>query len=174
MISYIALAVTLLLTDESRRKAAKQAAFEEKTKLSNQFRALDDDEVEFLDDVQRSKRDEEARLRRETEEGLRAFREAQKGGGSAATEGGEVVEDWGVGRKRKRREKEVRGLRRRVSSGAKEEPEGKREGGKESVGEGAGKGQEGKETETTKPKPVEPEKKAGLGGLVDYGSDESE
>ncbi|KAF4585355.1 putative NEFA-interacting nuclear protein NIP30 [Ophiocordyceps camponoti-floridani] len=31
-------------------KAAKQAAFEEKLRLKNQFRALDDDEADFLDE----------------------------------------------------------------------------------------------------------------------------
>src|SRR3569833_608756 len=31
--------------------AAKQAAFEEANKIKNQFRALDDDEIEFLDGV---------------------------------------------------------------------------------------------------------------------------
>lgn len=165
-------------------QAAKQAAFEEKTKLSNQFRALDDDEVEFLDEVQRSKREEEERLRRETEEGLRAFREAQKNGATdAAAEGAEVVEeDWGVGRKRKRREKEVRGVRRRVSSGAKEVGEGDTAGrresvgdtGSKSVGERADKSKESEGAETTKPKPAEAEKKPKLGVLVDYGSDESE
>ncbi|KAG5931411.1 hypothetical protein E4U53_001780 [Claviceps sorghi] len=31
-------------------KAAKQAAFEEQNKIRNQFRALDDDEIEFLDE----------------------------------------------------------------------------------------------------------------------------
>ncbi|KAL0781890.1 hypothetical protein CaCOL14_003225 [Colletotrichum acutatum] len=32
-------------------KAAKQAAFEEANKIRNQFRALDDDEIDFLDEV---------------------------------------------------------------------------------------------------------------------------
>lgn len=167
-----------------RGKAAKQAAFEEKTKLSNQFRALDDDEIEFLDDVQRAKREEEARLRRETEEGLRAFREAQKGGEREAEGGGGEVEDWGVGRKRKRRDREGRGVRRRVSSGVKggegvkegkeEGVEGKRdsvEGSKESV-KGVSEAKESKTAETTKP--AGGDKKPKLGGLVDYGSDESE
>ncbi|KAK1722566.1 N-terminal domain of NEFA-interacting nuclear protein NIP30-domain-containing protein [Colletotrichum acutatum] len=31
-------------------KAAKQAAFEEANKIRNQFRALDDDEIDFLDE----------------------------------------------------------------------------------------------------------------------------
>ncbi|TQN68855.1 FAM192A-like protein, partial [Colletotrichum shisoi] len=62
-------------------KAAKQAAFEEANKIKNQFRALDDDEIDFLDEVRAAKRAEEERVRRETEEGLAAFRRAQEGGG---------------------------------------------------------------------------------------------
>ena len=132
--------------------------------------------------MQRSKREEEERLRRETEEDLKAFREAQRGGGTTTAETGEVVEDWGVGRKRKRREKEVRGVRRRVSSGTKEEPEGNKEHGKEEVeeprrksdGKQADKAKEGEGAEIARSRPVEPEKKPKLGGLVDYGSDESE
>ncbi|KXH35238.1 hypothetical protein CSIM01_11192 [Colletotrichum simmondsii] len=58
-------------------KAAKQAAFEEANKIRNQFRALDDDEIGFLDEVREAKRAEEERVRRETEEGLVAFRRAQ-------------------------------------------------------------------------------------------------
>lgn len=37
-------------------KAAKQAAFEEAHRLRNQFRALDDDEVGFLDEVRERER----------------------------------------------------------------------------------------------------------------------
>ncbi|KPM39487.1 hypothetical protein AK830_g7067 [Neonectria ditissima] len=104
-------------------KAAKQAAFEEQSKLRNQFRALDDDEIDFLDDVRAAKRAEEDRVRRETEEGLKAFRERQKGGGAggesgAGAEGEGESSSWGVGKKRKRvKDREVKGVRRRVSSG---------------------------------------------------------
>ncbi|KAI6758942.1 hypothetical protein HG531_013938 [Fusarium graminearum] len=100
-------------------KAAKQAEFEEQSKLRNQFRALDDDEIEFLDEVRAKKRAEEERVKQETEEGLKAFRERQKGdtvqdGPADAQEGGET---WEIGRKRKRnKEKEVKGLRRKVST----------------------------------------------------------
>lgn len=69
-------------------KAAKQAAFEEANRLRNQFRALDDDEIDFLDGVRARARAEEERVRRETEERLRAFRARQ--GGAAAGAVGEV------------------------------------------------------------------------------------
>ncbi|KAF7543346.1 hypothetical protein G7046_g10019 [Stylonectria norvegica] len=78
-------------------KAAKQAAFEEQSKLRNQFRALDDDEVEFLEEVREKKRTEEDRVRRETEEGLKAFRERQKGETVVETEGVQGSEQWGGG-----------------------------------------------------------------------------
>ncbi|KAG5978345.1 hypothetical protein E4U55_006219 [Claviceps digitariae] len=125
-------------------KAAKQAAFEEQTKIRNQFRALDDDEIEFLDEVKAAKRMEEERVRRELEDGLRAFREQQRRssavGGDAATgaEGGEDLGaagggtdiqsgsggEWGgIGRKRKRGKKQERiGLVKRKAGG--EGPEG--------------------------------------------------
>ncbi|KAK3898855.1 N-terminal domain of NEFA-interacting nuclear protein NIP30-domain-containing protein, partial [Staphylotrichum tortipilum] len=48
-------------------KAAKQAAFDEAHRLRNQFRALDDDEVDFLEAVRERKRREEEEGRREEE-----------------------------------------------------------------------------------------------------------
>ena len=51
------------------RVAAKQAAFEEQNKIKNQFRALDDDEADFLDEVRERKRRAEEAVKRETEEG---------------------------------------------------------------------------------------------------------
>ncbi|KAK2752807.1 hypothetical protein FQN55_005939 [Onygenales sp. PD_40] len=56
-----------------QNKAAKQDAFEESIKLKNQFRSLDDDEVEFLDSVLESTRAQEAALKRETMEQLEVF-----------------------------------------------------------------------------------------------------
>ncbi|KAI1363101.1 N-terminal domain of NEFA-interacting nuclear protein NIP30-domain-containing protein [Xylaria arbuscula] len=132
-------------------KAAKQAAFEEQNRIRNQFRALDDDEIEFLHGVSDEKRAEEEQLRRETEAGLASFRKAQQkatGGGSGGSGGDEntidvrpgtragagadddVVgtEEWVGGRKRKRdkdKDKDNRagfkGLRRRTSSSLPEE-----------------------------------------------------
>lgn len=57
-------------------RAAKQEEWEERNKLGNQFRALEEDEVLFLDSVLEKQREEE-RLRKETEgEELKNFREA--------------------------------------------------------------------------------------------------
>ncbi|KAH7022633.1 N-terminal domain of NEFA-interacting nuclear protein NIP30-domain-containing protein [Ilyonectria destructans] len=149
-------------------KAAKQAAFEEQSKLRNQFRALDDDEIDFLDDVRAAKRAEEDRVRRETEEGLKAFRERQKGGGEAPDAGGEDAavegegESWDVGKKRKRvKDREVKGVRRRASNG---EADAEKKAAKEPPIKTM-------ESEVKKPEEAAkpPEKKAL--GLVGYGSD---
>ncbi|KFH40874.1 hypothetical protein ACRE_084120 [Hapsidospora chrysogenum ATCC 11550] len=155
-------------------KAAKQAAFEEQNKIRNQFRALDDDEVDFLDEVREKKRKEEERVRRETEERLKAFRERQKSGDGDEVVGneGELVESWGVGRKRKRvnKEKGPKGFVKRRVSGA--------EGGKEGGGDKGDEGDKGDVANTTAEKTKEvssvlEQKKPGL-SLVDYGSDDSD
>ncbi|TBU61985.1 N-terminal domain of NEFA-interacting nuclear protein NIP30-domain-containing protein [Dichomitus squalens] len=60
----------------SLAEAAKQEEWEERNKLGNQFRALEEDEVLFLDSVLEKQREEE-RLRKEMEgEELKHFREA--------------------------------------------------------------------------------------------------
>ncbi|TFK89623.1 hypothetical protein K466DRAFT_644861 [Polyporus arcularius HHB13444] len=60
----------------SLAEAAKQEEWEERNKLGNQFRALEEDEVLFLDSVLEKQREEE-RLRKEMEgEELKNFRDA--------------------------------------------------------------------------------------------------
>lgn len=54
--------------------AAKQEAFEESIRLKNQFRTLDEDEVEFLDSVLESTRAKEDAVKKETTEQLELFR----------------------------------------------------------------------------------------------------
>ncbi|KAL1902036.1 hypothetical protein Cpir12675_000142 [Ceratocystis pirilliformis] len=87
-------------------KAAKQAAIEEQNRLSNQFRALDDDEVEFLDRVRDSKRSEDNRVREETQAELQAFRHAQQSTANESQkslDGGDVGEtDWALNRKKRK------------------------------------------------------------------------
>ncbi|KAK5987333.1 hypothetical protein PT974_11459 [Cladobotryum mycophilum] len=111
-------------------KAAKQAAFEEQNRIKNQFRALDDDEIEFLDEVRAKERQEEERVKKETEQGLKAFRERRKIGGGAA-EGDEPSntpekhddadvgdEEWAVGGRKRKRVKErevVKGVKRKTT-----------------------------------------------------------
>ncbi|EED24051.1 conserved hypothetical protein [Talaromyces stipitatus ATCC 10500] len=102
-----------------QNKMAKQEAFEESIRLKNQFRALDEDEVEFLDSLLESTRAQEAAVKKETaeqlaeyqrqrEEAERALIEAggQNSSGSATKPTGDE-EQWVVaGRKRKRNRKD--------------------------------------------------------------------
>lgn len=98
--------------------AAKQEAFEEANRLKNQFRALDDDEIEFLDELRGREREEEARFRKETAEGLDAFRkhreemEKKKREEEAQHDVVEEVkeDEWKVGRKRKAGKEKTGGL----------------------------------------------------------------
>lgn len=106
-----------------RKLAAKQEAFEEANKLKNQFRALDEDEAEFLDSVLESTRAEEDRVKRETAEGLEAFRRQQdeadkkarraSSGEQNVEEASIALEDvqWAVAGRKRKREKEKEGLK---------------------------------------------------------------
>ncbi|PFH58048.1 hypothetical protein XA68_14234 [Ophiocordyceps unilateralis] len=160
-------------------KAAKQAAFEEKHRLKNQFRALDDDEAEFLDDVRERSRLEEERVKKETEERVRAFHARRSGDHvmNKDDENDDIVDDdekmeldvvkdqnqqpeenWAVAsvrRKRKRAAREGRGLLGRKTSvvPVKETEE--------------------EEEKEEKEEKREKKKKKKGSALVDYGSDES-
>lgn len=121
--------------------AAKQEAFEESIRLKNQFRTLDDDEVEFLDSVLESTRAKEEAVKRETVEQLDVFRRQQEEADRAlllqqqegldedkvGKTGNPTTEEtqWAVnGRKRKRvKEKDVlKGVKLRKSSIASKSP----------------------------------------------------
>lgn len=118
-------------------KAAKQEAFEEASRLKNQFRSLDDDEVEFLDSVLESTRAKEAEVKRETRDQLDAFRQLQNNAEKAAAaqerEGGDDLdgekqgggETWAAGpRKRKKgREGILGGVKIRRTSMAEKQQE---------------------------------------------------
>jgi len=65
-------------------KIAKQEAWEEKNKLANQFRALEEDEIMFLDSI-RERQQEEERIRKERDgEEVKNFKEAVAARTSAA------------------------------------------------------------------------------------------
>jgi len=174
-------------------KAAKQAAFEEANRIRNQFRALDDDEIDFLDEVAQKKREEELRAKRELEEGLKAFRERQhqKGSGDEDSEGEDGLlgdeESWafdagGLKTSRKRRKRSGAGLlvKKKVKA---DEGQGEGDGG---VGVGVGGKKEAATTTQLKAAgassvPEAPAKQAtaaskpkGLGALVAYGSSDDE
>ncbi|KAF2276059.1 uncharacterized protein EI97DRAFT_47273 [Westerdykella ornata] len=92
-------------------KAAKQEAFEESIRLKNQYRALDDDEAEFLSTILEEKRKQEDAVKRETAEELERFRRQRE-------EGEKVV--WvAPGKKRKRAGGELlKGVKVRRTSSA--------------------------------------------------------
>ncbi|KAL8749134.1 MAG: hypothetical protein Q9199_007874 [Rusavskia elegans] len=125
-------------------KAAKQEAFEESIRLKNQFRNLDEDEVEFLDSVLESTRAKEDAVKKETAEQLNLFRrqqeEADKASLNLTATGTENPSEpatgpefsagesqWAINaRKRKRvKDKEVLpGVKLRKSSSTSEKPSG--------------------------------------------------
>lgn len=91
---------------------AKQEAFEEKIKLKNQFRSLDEDEVEFLDSVLESTRAQEAAVKKETVEQLEAFRQQREEAEKALLEDtspdvrpSAEGEDWKIPSRKRRRDK---------------------------------------------------------------------
>lgn len=94
-------------------------------KLKNQFRTLDEHEVEFLDTVLSTERAQAAALRKETSEQLELFRKQQEQAHKV-----ELVEEsnkspvgdeehWTAGPRKRKREKEaIRGVKIRKSSSA--------------------------------------------------------
>ncbi|KAL4989741.1 N-terminal domain of NEFA-interacting nuclear protein NIP30-domain-containing protein [Aspergillus falconensis] len=95
-----------------QNKMAKQEAFEEKIKLKNQFRALDEDEVEFLDSILESTRAQEATVKKETAEQLEQFRRQREEAEKAHLEDTSTdvpptaeAEDWKIASRKRRRER---------------------------------------------------------------------
>jgi hypothetical protein len=100
--------------------------------LSNQFRSLDDDEVEFLDSVLESSRAKEAEVRKENAEQLELFRKQREEAEKAAkleedAEAPVVTEKWGVGPRKRKKGKErdaIGGVKlRRTSTATKDKNE---------------------------------------------------
>lgn len=120
--------------------AAKEEAFQESIKLKNQFRNLDEDEVEFLDSVLESTRKKEEEVKKETSEQLDLFRRQQEEKDKELLEGGEEIEgkagsptagesqsQWAVNARKRKRTKEIdraglKGLKLRKSSSTGEAP----------------------------------------------------
>ncbi|GIC92103.1 PSME3-interacting protein [Aspergillus udagawae] len=117
-----------------QNKMAKQEAFEEKIKLKNQFRSLDEDEVEFLDSIMESTRAQEAAVKKETAEQLELFRRQREEAEKALLENSSVDvqpsnegEDWKIPARKRRRDKNKESLipgkkRKSASEGAAERP----------------------------------------------------
>ncbi|KAL8783381.1 MAG: hypothetical protein Q9195_009409 [Heterodermia aff. obscurata] len=105
-------------------KAAKEEAFQESIKLKNQFRNLDEDEVEFLDAVLESTRAKEQAVKKETSEQLDLFRRQQEEAEKALLDEGIKASDaaasptgpssdtqWALNAKKRKRAKEDKGLK---------------------------------------------------------------
>ncbi|PWW75712.1 hypothetical protein C7212DRAFT_320793 [Tuber magnatum] len=151
-------------------KAKKQEEFEEKLKFKNQFKTLDEDDVDYLASILKTEKAVEDARKEELESRLDDFRrqqsEADKSGGG---EGGDQdTALWATGKKRRRKEVGGRTLGvkvRRRSSTAGEKP----------LERDPGKDKEG----TLAQDPKEEEKRMGEKGvarlgLVAYGSDEDD
>lgn len=95
--------------------------------MTNQFRSLDEDEIEFLDSVQEAARAKELAEKRATKEGLEEFRKQQEEAERTAKEQEgavsppTVTESWSVGPRKRKKGKEkdaIGGLKiRRTSTG---------------------------------------------------------
>ncbi|KAL8666952.1 MAG: hypothetical protein Q9168_007377 [Polycauliona sp. 1 TL-2023] len=123
-------------------KAAKQEAFEESIRLKNQFRNLDEDEVEFLDSVLESTRAREDAVKKETAEQLNLFRRQQDEADKASldlttTETAPSSEpatgpqtsvaesQWAINARKRKRAKDIEvlpGVKLRKSSSTSEKP----------------------------------------------------
>ena len=84
--------------------------------MTNQFRSLDEDEIEFLDSVQEAARAKELADRRATKEGLEEFRKQQEEAERVAKEQEgavsppTVTESWSVGPRKRKKGKEKDGI----------------------------------------------------------------
>ena len=120
--------------------AAKEEAFQESIKLKNQFRNLDEDEVEFLDSVLESTRKKEEEVKKETSEQLDLFRRQQEEKDKELLQGGEEVDgkagsptagesqsSWALNARKRKRAKEndkagLQGLKLRKNSSTGDAP----------------------------------------------------
>ena len=111
--------------------AAKQTQYEESLRLKNQFRSLDDDEIDFLDSVLESTRENERKIKQETVEMLDEFRKQRAEADKTnlddqpidAGDGENFEQGMSWGKKRKRKEKDskaVKGAKLRRSSTTEE------------------------------------------------------
>ncbi|KAK6531482.1 hypothetical protein TWF281_008287 [Arthrobotrys megalospora] len=145
-------------------KARKQEAFEEKLKFKNQFRSLDEGEVEFLDSIVSEQRAEEEAKKKEIESRLDDFRklqyEADHDPNATTPIADEANNTWAVSARRKRKKDKEKDVPvganiklRKMSDGTKRESSdaaaSAKDGGKESEAPKA-------QTEASKPNIISP------------------
>ena len=92
--------------------AAKQAEFEESIRLKNQFKSLDEDDVDFLDSVLEIERAKEDAMKKETAAQLDAYRKQQAAVQKADLEAANTnmtppIDDADAWLTKKRRKKEL-------------------------------------------------------------------
>ncbi|KAI5839908.1 N-terminal domain of NEFA-interacting nuclear protein NIP30-domain-containing protein [Morchella snyderi] len=180
-------------------KAKKQEEFEEKLKFKNQFKPLDEDDVEYLDSILCGERRAEEARKQELEAQLDAFRQQQseieQTGAAPEVEGTAELTSWGTtGRKRRKKEEGGKGgklglgvkvRKTSVTTAAKVEKkespkEDEKPGTKEATQEELKQAKPAsppvnKEVPLTEPKQVaKPPVVGGLMGLVAYDSDEDD
>ena len=84
--------------------------------MKNQFRSLDEDEVDFLDTVLQAERAKEAEAKKQTSEQLDAFRKQQEEAEKAAKQDDttavepETTESWSVGARKRKKGREKEGI----------------------------------------------------------------
>ncbi|EFR03656.1 hypothetical protein MGYG_06652 [Nannizzia gypsea CBS 118893] len=173
-----------------QNKAAKQEAFEESIRLKNQFRTLDEDEVEFLDSILESTRAKEEALQKETSEKLELFHrqreEAEKAlldaeSGNAAELAGPADDgdNWAISGRKRRRAKEKDGgllsLKRQRSSITTENNNSSSSSNKDSKYEAGERAEATQAPPIKTPEPSIPtETKTSNLGLGAYSSDEDD
>lgn len=157
---------------------AKQEQHEEKLRLKNQFRSLDEDEVEFLDSVLESTRAQEAAVKKDTADQLEAFRkqreEAEKSalGPTSSDVTPAEEEEWTIPARKRRRDKKdllFPGKKRKSSATESDLPKGK-----ETEKDKASKGDEtAKDANAPKPTPDTQSKALPSAKTTSAGPDES-
>jgi hypothetical protein len=154
---------------------AKQEQFEEKMRLKNQFRSLDEDEIEFLDSVLESTRAQEAAVKKDTADQLELFRrqreEAEKAmlGPTSSDITPAEEDEWAIaGRKRRRDKKDllIPGKKRKSSAAGSagddskgQEPQNQSQGGSQATGTSEPTSTRSKEPQNTA-SPAKAEKQA--------------
>lgn len=83
--------------------------------MTNQFRALDEDEIKFLDSVNASTRAKEAEVKKDTKEQLDAFRKQQEDAEKVAKQADNAdepaaTEGWAAGPRKRKKGKDKEGI----------------------------------------------------------------
>lgn len=169
---------------------AKQEQFEEKMRLKNQFRSLDEDEIEFLDSVLESTRAQEAAVKKDTADQLELFRrqreEAEKAmlGPTSSEVTPAEEEEWAIpGRKRRRDKKDllIPGKKRKSSAAGSggddskgQDPQKQSQGGSQVTGTSETTSARSKGSQNTAPTTKAEKQSSGITAKVDTAREQPE